>query len=213
MLKKILIGLVVLLAGFFGFAAMQPDSYSVTRKIQIDAPPSAVFSQINSLKKFGEWSPWDKLDPAMKKSWTGPEAGVGQSYAWEGNDKVGKGKMSITQSEPDKKVAYALEFIEPFPSTAQTDLAISGTAAPVTVEWTMTGKQNLMGKAMGVFMNMDKMIGKDFEKGLAELKTVSEKAAKDAAAAPPPAAPPGDAAPPAEGNAPPAPPAEAPKAP
>jgi hypothetical protein len=198
MLKKILIGLAVLIAGFFGYAAMQPDDYKVTRKIQIDAPPSAVFGEVNSLKKFADWSPWEKLDPTMKKAWSGPDVGVGSAYAWEGNDKVGQGKMTIAASEPDKKVSYNLEFIKPFASTAVTDVTINGAASPVTVEWTMTGKQNLMGKAMGVFMNMDKMIGKDFENGLSNLKTASEKVAKDAAAAPPPAAPPTDSpAPPA----------------
>jgi hypothetical protein len=217
MLKKILIGLAVLVAGFFGYAATQPDNYKVTRKIEIAAPPSTVFSEVNSLKRFGEWSPWEKLDPAMKKSWSGPESGVGSAYAWEGNDKVGQGKMTIASSETDKKVSYNLEFIKPFASTAVTDMTINGAAAPVTVEWTMTGKQNLMGKAMGVFMNMDKMIGKDFENGLSNLKTVAEKAAKDAAAAPPPAVPPTDSPappPPADGAAPPAPaPAEGAKTP
>lgn len=206
MLKKILIGLLVVVGGFFGFAAMQPDTYTVTRKIQIDAPPGVVFGHLNDLKKFGEWNPWDRMDPTMKKTYGGKESGVGSTYAWEGNDKVGKGKMTITASEPDKKVAIDLEFIEPMSSKADTAFTVDGSAAPVTVAWTMKGHNNLMSKAVGVFMNMDKMLGAQFDEGLGNLKTLAEKAAKDAAAAPAPAVPPeGSPAPPAEGAAPPAP--------
>jgi hypothetical protein len=183
MLKKILVVVAVLLVGFLGVVAMQPDSYSVSRKTQIDAPAEVVFAKVNSFKSWGEWSPWEKLDPNMKKTFTREEGGVGATYAWEGNDKVGKGKMEIKESVPGKKVSYTLEFVEPFASTADTDVVIDGAAAPVIVSWTMTGKNNFMSKAFGMFMNMDQAIGKDFEEGLANLKRISEQAAKDAAAA------------------------------
>ena len=205
MLKKILIGLVVLVGGFFGFAAMQPDTYTVTRKVQIDAPPSVVFAQINSLKSFGAWNPWDRLDPKMKKTY-GKEEGVGATYSWEGNDQVGKGLMTITKVVPEKQVELSLEFKEPFANKAETAFAIEGSASPVTVVWTMKGHNDVMAKAAGIFMNMDKMLGDQFTEGLGNLKTIAEKAAKDAAAAPPPAAPPeGSPAPPPDGAAPPAP--------
>lgn len=202
MLKKILIGLLVVVGGFFGVAALQPNTFSVTRKIQIDAPPSAVYGQISSLQKFSLWSPWEKLDPAMKKTFVG-EGAVGAKYVWEGNKDVGKGSMTITSLAENQKVGYALEFLEPMASKATVDLTIDGAAVPVTVAWTMSGDHNLASKAMGLFVSMDSMMGKDFEEGLANLKAVSEKAAKDAAAAPPPvaaapaeaaAAPAGDAA-------------------
>lgn len=198
MLKKILIGLVVLVGGFFAVAALQPNTWTVTRKVQIDAPPAVVFAQLNGMKKFDAWNPWNQLDPAMKKTFE-KEEGVGSSYSWEGNDEVGKGTMAITAVEPEKKVDWTLEFKEPFPSKANGTWALEGAAPPVTVAWTVSGHHNLMSKAMGLFVSMDKMMGPDFERGLGNLKATAEKAAKEVPAAPPPvAAPPAEAAPAAE---------------
>jgi hypothetical protein len=179
MFKKILLVLVVLVGGFFIYASRRPDTYRVERSTKIEAPATVVFSQLEDFKAWGAWSPWDKLDPAIKKTYAGPPKGVGAIYSWEGNKKVGKGRMAITDSKPPTSIAYRLEFIEPFAAVANTSfkLAPEGDKA-TTATWAMEGTNNLIGKAWGVFMNMDKAIGADFEKGLSGLKTVSESEAK-----------------------------------
>jgi hypothetical protein len=179
MLKKVLIGLVVVLGGFAVFAATRPDTYKVVRTTKVQAPATVVFEQLDDLKRFGAWSPWDKLDPSMKKTYAGPPKGVGQSYTWEGNKQVGKGTMTITDSQPPTQITYKLEFKEPFANIASTVFALApeGDKA-VAVTWSMDGKANFMTKVMGIFKPMDKMIGPDFEKGLAQLKVVSEAEAK-----------------------------------
>jgi hypothetical protein len=179
MLKKILIGLVIVVGGFFAFAATRPDTYKVVRTTKVQAPAPVVFEQLDDLKRHAAWSPWEKLDPSMKKTFTGPPKGVGQSYAWEGNKQVGKGAMTITESQPPVQIKYKLEFKEPFASVASTGFGLTpdGDKA-VTVTWSMDGQANLMTKVMCIFTPMDKMIGPDFEKGLAQLKVVSEAEAK-----------------------------------
>ncbi len=185
MLKKILIGLVVVVGGFFGFAATRPGTYRVERALKIEAPAAVVFAQLDDMKAWAAWSPWDKLDPQMKKTFDGPAKGVGAGYAWQGNDKVGKGKMAVTDSQAPTQIKYRLEFIEPFAAVATTGFALApdGDKA-VGVTWSMAGTNDLMGKVFGIFMDMDKTIGADFEKGLLGLKDVSEtEAAKQVAAA------------------------------
>jgi uncharacterized protein YndB with AHSA1/START domain len=179
MFKKILIALVVVVAGFLAFAATRPDSYRVERSTKIDAPASVVFSQLEDFKAWQAWSPWEKRDPAMKKTYEGPPTGVGSSYSWVGNKEVGKGKMTIVASEPPSQIKYRLEFIEPFTAVANTAFTLApegGKTAAVT--WVMDGTNNLVGKIFSVFMNMDTSIGADFEKGLAGLKAVSESEAR-----------------------------------
>jgi hypothetical protein len=184
MIKKILLALVVLVGAFFAYAATRPDSYRVERATSIDAPAEVVFAQLEDFKGWAAWSPWERLDPNMKKAFHGPPKGVGAAYSWEGNDKVGKGKMTITESRPPVEVKYRLEFVEPFASTADTTFTLSPREdRAVEVRWAMEGKNNLMAKAFGVFMDMDKMIGADFERGLASLKTVAEAEAKTRAEA------------------------------
>jgi hypothetical protein len=190
MLKKVLLGIAVVIVVFLGFVATRPDKYHVERSQKIEAPSDVVFAHMNDLKAWASWSPWDKLDANMKKTYEGPAKGVGASYAWEGNDKVGKGKMTITDTQPTTKVAYKLEFIEPFAAVAATGFNIKpeGEKA-VSVTWWMDGNNDFMGKLFGLFMNMDKAIGDDFEKGLATLKTVTEAQAKTAETAAKPATP------------------------
>lgn len=179
MLRKILLVLVLAVGGFLVYAATRPDTYRVSRSMTIAAPPPVVYAQLDDFKSWSAWSPWDKLDPTMKKTYEGPAEGVGASYSWQGNDKVGKGRMTITDAEPPKQIKYRLEFMEPFAAVAATtfDIAPAGEGAS-TVTWTMDGKNNLVGKVFGIFMDMDKTIGADFEKGLSGLKTVAETEGK-----------------------------------
>ena len=184
MVKKILIGLVVIVGGFLAYAATRPDTYHVERATKIEAPAPVVFAQLEDFKAWPAWSPWDKLDPAMKKMYDGPPSGVGSSYSWQGNDKVGKGKVTITESQPPTRIGYRLEFMEPFSAVATTSFMLKPEGDKgVGITWAMDGTNNLIGKVFGIFMNMDQSIGGDFEKGLAALKTTSEAEAKKQAEA------------------------------
>jgi hypothetical protein len=182
MLKAIALGLLVLLLGFLGFVATRPASYHVERSASIAAPAEVVFSQLDDFRAWGAWSPWERLDPTMNKSFEGPARRVGSSYAWHGNDQVGKGKMTLTERTENRHVGIKLEFIEPFASAATTefDVAASGPASS-RVTWSMDGHSNFMGKLFGMFVDFDTMIGADYEKGLAALARVSEAEAKQRA--------------------------------
>jgi Polyketide cyclase / dehydrase and lipid transport len=163
---------------FLIIVALQPADYQVQRGATIAAPAPDVFAQVNDLRKFQDWSPWAKLDPDVKNTYEGPPAGTGAITRWVGNKKVGEGNMTIVESHPSSLIKMKLEFIKPFPSTAdvQFDFKPEGNATAVT--WTMSGKKNFMSKAFCLFMNMDKMVGGDFERGLANLKALTEKNSK-----------------------------------
>lgn len=211
MLRKIglvLLGIIVL---FVAVIVTRPAEYRVERSASMSAPPAVVFDFVNDFHKWETWSPWEKLDASMKKTFDGPPAGVGAVYAWTGNDKVGEGRMTITESRPSESVVIKLEFIKPFAATCITTFNFSPQSAGTKVTWTMEGTNNFVAKAFSLFMNMDNMVGKDFEKGLAQLRTQAEAAAREratatAAAAPttPPAVAPASALKPdAPGSAPP----------
>jgi hypothetical protein len=176
-LKFSLIALLVIVAVVLVAAAMQPNSFSVARSTTVNASPTAVFPHVNQLKNWEAWNPWGKLDPNMKLTYDGPEAGVGASYSWVGNNEVGEGKMTITESRPNELVQFKLEFFKPMAgvSTSKFTLVPKGNQTEVT--WAMTGENNYVAKIFCLFMNMDKMIGGQFEKGLAELKSAAEKPA------------------------------------
>lgn len=178
MLKKILIGIAAVIVLFVIIVALQPAQYRVTRTATMPAAPSVVFEHVNDLHKWDAWSPWAKLDPAMKTAFDGPQSGTGASYAWVGNKEVGEGKMSITESKANELVRLKLEFIKPFASTAMTEFTFKPEGEQTAVTWSMTGDKNFMSKAICLFMNMDKMVGGDFEKGLAGLKSAVQVAAK-----------------------------------
>jgi len=188
-MSKVLVVLVLLLGGAAAYVATRPDAYHVERSTTVDAPAATVFAQIDDLSVWKEWSPWEKKDPAMKRTLSATTSGVGATYAWEGNKEVGQGKMSIVDSKPGEKVAEKLEFIKPFQSQADITFTLQAESPTTTkVTWAMDGKHNFVSKAFSVVKPMDGMIGKDFEEGLANLKKVAE------AKKPPPAPP----APPAE---------------
>jgi hypothetical protein len=180
MLKKLLLGalvvIVVVVAIFCVVVAMQPAHYRVERSATMNAPPSVVFNQVNDFHKWDTWSPWAKLDPNMKTAFEGPPAGSGAVYSWTGNSDVGEGRMTITDSKPAELVKIKLDFIKPFAATSDTVFSFKPQGNQTAVTWTMDGENNFIGKAFSLFMNMDKMVGGDFEKGLAQMKTVSEKA-------------------------------------
>jgi len=174
MLKKIGLALVLAVAALLGYAAMQPDSFTVARAQRIAAPPAKLQALIDDFRQWPQWSPWEHRDPAMKRTFEGPAAGKGAVYAWDGSNEVGAGRMEILETSP-AKIVIKLDFSRPFEghNVAEFALVPNGTATDVT--WTMRGPSAFVTKLMGVFFDMDKMIGRDFEAGLAAMKTAAEK--------------------------------------
>lgn len=175
MLKKLAIAFVVILAVILGVAAIGPDSFSVKRSIAIKAPPEKIIVLINDFHNWGSWSPWEHLDPNMKRTFSGAPSGTGAVYAWKGNDDVGEGRMEIVDQAVPNKVNIKLDFIDPFESSNVTEFTLAPQGDVTTVTWTMSGPMPFVSKIMSVFVSMDKMIGKDFEKGLGTMKAVAEK--------------------------------------
>jgi hypothetical protein len=176
MLKIILIAVVVLVAVFIGIVAMQPAEYRIVRSAVIAAPAPIVFEQLNDFHKWETWSPWAKLDPNAKNTFDGPASGPGAMFSWAGNKKVGEGRMTVLESRPSDLVRIKLEFIKPFASSCTTEFALAPQGNQTAVTWAMFGVNNFMAKAFCMFMNMDKTVGPDFERGLAQMKAVAEKA-------------------------------------
>lgn len=174
MLKKIGLVLLLLVAAVLLFAATRPDSFSVERRIVIQAPPEKIQALLVDFHRWADWSPWEKLDPAMKRSFGGPPAGVGATYGWQGNKDVGSGRMEVKAVAPDK-VSIQLDFIEPFEGHNTADFTLAPKDGGTELRWLMFGPAPFVTKLMGVFVSMDSLIGKDFEKGLAQLKAVAEK--------------------------------------
>jgi uncharacterized protein YndB with AHSA1/START domain len=178
MLKKILIAVVAILACFAVVAAMQPPSFTVTRSATIAAPPAETFALVNDFHQWEAWSPWAKLDPAMKTTYSGSPAGTGAVYTWAGNSDVGEGRMEIIESQPTGRIGIKLDFLKPFASTSTTVFTFKPEGNGTAVNWTMSGENNFISKAFSLFASMDKMIGPDFERGLAQLKAAAESAAR-----------------------------------
>lgn len=185
MFKKIsLVVVPVLLISFLVFAivvALQPDEFVVTRSGTIEAQPAAVFPYVNDLRKLNEWSPWARLDPNIKNEFSGPEAGEGAKFHWVGNENVGEGIMTITESRPVEEVTLKLEFIQPMAAVNSTKFTLKPEGNGTVVTWTMSGENNFMGKAFCLVMNMDKIIGDQFEQGLANMKSLVESPPADSA--------------------------------
>jgi hypothetical protein len=168
-------------AALVGYAATRPAEFRIQRRARIAAPPRAIVSHLDDFRAWAAWSPWEKLDPAMQRTYGGPTRGVGATYAWDGNKKAGAGRIEVTRSG-DQGVGMTLDFTRPMRSTNVTEFALTAVDGGTEVAWTMTGSNNLMGKLFGVFVNMDKLVGRDFEAGLASLKTVSEGSSSSAGA-------------------------------
>lgn len=175
MVKKILLGFVAVIALLLLFALTRPDTFRVERSIVIKAEPAKIHAVLNDFHAFGAWSPWEKLDPAMKVTYSGATSGQGAVYAWQGNDAVGAGRMEILQTVPGQRIVVKLDFFQPFESHNTSEYTLVPGADGTTVTWSMFGPTPYVSKLMGIFVSMDSMIGKDFERGLANLKAYAEK--------------------------------------
>jgi hypothetical protein len=174
----ILIAVAVIVIGFVLVVAMQPSEFRITRSASMAAPAPAVFAQVNDFHNWDAWSPWAKIDPGAKVTFDGPPSGTGAIFTWSGNKQVGEGTMTLTESHPNDLIRINLEFRKPFKATNTAEFAFKPDGNKTLVTWSMYGRHNFVMKAFGLFMNMDKMVGGDFEKGLASMKSVVEAAPK-----------------------------------
>jgi hypothetical protein len=156
-------------------AAAKPDRFSVQRAAAVKAPPEKIFSLINDFHRWGTWSPWENKDPAMKRTYSGAESGKGAVYAWDGNKNVGSGRMEILDASSPSKIVINLDFFKPFEAHNTAEFTMLPQGATTHLTWVMRGPAPFMSKLMQVFMNFDRMIGKDFEAGLASLKKLAEQ--------------------------------------
>lgn len=175
MLKTIALIAVLLLAGVLIYAATKPDSFRIERRISIQAPPDKVHALINSFDSWAQWSPWEKKDPAMQRTRSGPASGKGSQYSWEGNKNVGKGSMTITESTAPSRVLIQLDFLAPFEAHNMAEFTLTPKGDSTEVVWAMYGPSNYVSKLMQVFFSMDAMVGPDFEAGLTSMKQAAEK--------------------------------------
>lgn len=177
MLVKILIGLAVLVIVLVVIVAVQPSEFRVARTVTIAAPAPVVFAQVNDFRKWDAWNPWAKIDPAIKQGYEGAPAGNGAVYTWAGNNEVGEGRMTITDSRPNELIRIQMEFLKPFQGRSTAEFTFKPEGDRTAVTWSMAGEHNFIAKAMHLVMNLDRMIGANFDKGLAQMKSVAEAAA------------------------------------
>lgn len=175
MLLIVLLVVGVLIVGVLALAATRPDTFRVERKATIEAPPEKVFALLSDFHRWEAWSPWEKRDPAMKRTHSGAASGKGAAYAWEGNREVGKGRMEITAASPPSHLTIQLDFLAPFECHNFAEFTLTPRGGATEVTWAMHGPSSFLFKLMGLFMNMDKMVGRDFEVGLANLAAVAPK--------------------------------------
>jgi polyketide cyclase/dehydrase/lipid transport protein len=167
--------LAIAIAVVLVLAATKPDRFSVRREIMVKAPAEMIFPLINDFHQWVVWSPWEHRDPALKRAYSGPESGKGAAYGWDGNRNVGSGRMEILESTVPSKIVIQLDFIKPFEGHNTAEFTMLPQGDGTHVIWLMHGPAPFLNKVMQVFMNLDKMIGKDFEAGLASLKQATEK--------------------------------------
>ena len=177
MIIPIIAGVAVVVLLFIIIVATRPSEFRVSRSLAIGASPESVFPHVNTLRQWEAWNPWGKLDPNSKITYDGPASGVGASYSWVGNSKVGEGRSTIVESKPAELVRFKLEFFKPMKAVNAAEFTFKPGTTNTTVTWTMTGKTNFVGKLFHLVIDCDKMIGGQFEKGLAAMKEVAENAA------------------------------------
>jgi uncharacterized protein YndB with AHSA1/START domain len=175
MLQKTAIVVLVLIAALLAFAATKPDSFRVQRTASIKAPPEKIFPLISDLKSWAAWSPWEKIDPAMKRTHSGAPSGKGAVYAWEGNREIGAGRMEILDAAAPARVTIRLEFVKPFEAQNFAEFTLQPQGEATNVTWAMYGPSTYVSKLMSVFFDMDAMIGEKFAAGLANLKAAAER--------------------------------------
>ena len=175
MLRLIGIAAVVLVGGLLAYVAGRPDSFRVQRAATIKAPPEKIFAQINDFQRWTAWSPYEKKDPAMRRTLSGAPSGKGAVYEWEGNKDIGQGRMEIVETAPPSQLTLKLDFLRPFEAHNMVDFTLVPRGDSTEVTWAIHGPSPFMSKVMGLMMDMDKMIGGDFEVGLANLKALSER--------------------------------------
>lgn len=162
-------------AGLCIAIAKQPATFSISRSAVMAAPAAEIFPYLNDLHKWQEWSPWARMDPDARETFEGPASGTGAGFSWDGNNKVGQGRMTVIESRIDELVRYSLEFMRPFTATNTAEFVLMPEGDKTKLTWTMSGANNFVGKAMGLVMNCEKMVGGQFEQGLATLKSIVEK--------------------------------------
>ncbi len=174
MLKNVVIGVVIVVAALVAIVATRPTHFRYARSAEIKAPAQIVFPLINDIHTWRQWSPWEKIDPNMKREYSGKYAGVGASYAWSGNDEVGKGHMTITESKPPSRVGIEIEFITPFAATNQVSFDLEPVTNGTKVTWAMEGENGFIAKAFDLLIDFDSAVGADYDKGLAKMKEIAE---------------------------------------
>jgi len=174
----ILITVAAIIVLFIVIVSMRPNDFRITRSTTINAPPVTVFAQVNDFHNWQPWSPWAKMDPACKNDFEGAPGEVGSQFLWSGNNKVGQGRMTLIETRASELIRIKLEFMKPFKATHTAEFQFQGQGTQTTVTWSMFGKNNFMAKAVTLFMNCDKMIGSQFEQGLAAMKVLAETSTK-----------------------------------
>lgn len=174
MLLNIFLGVAAVVALFLIVVALQPAAFRVSRTAKMSAPASAIFPHMNDMRAWLAWSPWEKMDPTMKRTYEGAAAGVGSVYSWQGNKNIGEGRCTIFESRPHELVRFKLEFFKPFTATNDAEFVLKPEGDQTAVTWSMSGTNSFMFKAVGLFMSTEKMCGGPFEKGLADLKSIVE---------------------------------------
>lgn len=171
----IVVVLLVIVGALLIFAASKPNSFRVERSLAIAAPAEKIFALVNDLRSHGVWSPWEKKDPAMKRTYSGAASGKGAIYEWDGNKNIGQGRMEITDETPPNRVIFKMDFIRPFKAHNTAEITLEPQGDGTRVTWAIYGPSPLTSKVIGLFISMDSMIGKEFEAGLANLKTLTER--------------------------------------
>jgi hypothetical protein len=175
MFKIVALIIVVLICALLVYAATKPDTFRVQRSASIKASPEPIFPVINDFRRWGSWSPYETKDPAMKRTYSGTASGKGSVYEWDGDRNVGKGRMEIAESSAPSRVSITLDFITPFEAHNVAEFTLEGKGDSTNVTWAMQGPLPYSAKVIHLFFDMDNMVGKDFEAGLANLKAISEK--------------------------------------
>lgn len=170
MLKKLFLSVLVVVIALLLWAAVRPDTYTVSRSALVQAPPERVFALLADFRQWPKWSPWAKLDPDMQQFFDGPARGPGAAYSWQGDDKVGKGRMTILRETPPHQLQIKLDFLEPYPTTSTSTFVLVPEGDATRVTWTVDGPAPYVLRLVGIFFDMEKAMGGDFERGLANLQ-------------------------------------------